>query len=95
MIISYHSESLDAAVLDCAEEEPGRAVEQSEDPAADDDAPSPSQGANVLRVGESRRDNFIIRLKLGVFIRHFNSEPNQPIFHLNFLLRTHIMIMMS
>ena len=58
MIISDHSESLDAAVLDCAEKEPGRAVEQSEDPAADDDTPSPSQGANVLRVGESRQCHY-------------------------------------
>ena len=49
--ISDHSESLDAAVLDCAEEEPGRAVEQSEDPAADDDTPGPCQGTNVLEEG--------------------------------------------
>ena len=54
-VICYHSESLDAAVLDCAEEEPGRAVEQSEDPAAHDDTPGPSQSADVLKVGEMRQ----------------------------------------
>ena len=55
--ISHHPKSLDAAILDPGEQEPGRAVEQSEDPAADDDAPRPGQRADVLNMRTGvRRD---------------------------------------
>ena len=47
--LGNHSESLDAGELDVGEEEPGRAVEQGEHPAAADDAPGAGQRADVLK----------------------------------------------
>ena len=45
----HHSESLGAEVGDPREDEPGRAVEQGEHPAAADDAPGAGQRADVLK----------------------------------------------
>ena len=46
---THHSKSLDTAVLDGCEEQPGGAVEQGEHPARDDDPPCPGHGADVLK----------------------------------------------
>ena len=45
----HHSESLGAEVGDPREDEPGRAVEQGEHPAAADDAAGAGQRADVLK----------------------------------------------
>ena len=46
----YLTISLDTAVLDMSEDEPGGAVAHREHPAGDDDPLGPGQGADVLKI---------------------------------------------
>ena len=46
----YLTISLDTAVLDMSEDEPGGAVAHREHPAGDDDPLRPGQGADVLKI---------------------------------------------
>ena len=72
---THHSKSLDTAVLDGCEEQPGGAVEQGEHPARDDDPPCPGHGADVLKtiVKEGGEKTCI---GVGVLVSNNNDNKN-------------------